>query len=80
VVRRELVLDPNHKQARDMGIRARSDLSREYGRYNAPQGGDAYRHLNDDAAAREVAEASYIFGDPDHAVRSLKELERMGIT
>jgi alkanesulfonate monooxygenase SsuD/methylene tetrahydromethanopterin reductase-like flavin-dependent oxidoreductase (luciferase family) len=80
VVRRELVLDHDRERAREIGLRARGELSTKYARYNAPQQGDAYKHLQTDQAATEVADASYLFTDPAGAIVALKELEAMGIT
>jgi alkanesulfonate monooxygenase SsuD/methylene tetrahydromethanopterin reductase-like flavin-dependent oxidoreductase (luciferase family) len=80
VLRRELVLDHDRERARAIGVAARSSLSAEYGRYNAPQGGAAYRHLTGPADAAEVADASYLFTDPAGAVEAFQELERQGIT
>jgi alkanesulfonate monooxygenase SsuD/methylene tetrahydromethanopterin reductase-like flavin-dependent oxidoreductase (luciferase family) len=80
VIRRELVLDEDPQRARAIGMAARGDLSRQYGQYNAPQGGDAYRHLSGDAAAAEVADSSYLFTDPAGAVAALRELEEIGVT
>ena len=80
VIRRELVLDSDPERARAIGTAARGELSRQYARYNAPQAGDAYRHLVDDTAAAEVADESYLFTDPAGAVQALRELERIGVT
>lgn len=80
VVRRELVLDHDRERAREIGIAARGALTREYARHNAPQQGDAYRHLAGDNAAEEVADASYLFTDPAGAVAALKDLEASGLT
>ncbi|MCZ4500286.1 MAG: 5,10-methylene tetrahydromethanopterin reductase [Marmoricola sp.] len=80
VIRRELVLDPDPERARAIGNGARGDLSRQYAQYNAPQAGEAYKHLIADAAAVEVADRSYLFTDPAGAVTALKELEAIGVT
>ncbi len=80
VVRRELVLDRDRERARAIGLEARGALTRKYAEYNAPQQGDAYKHLATDAAAEETADASYLFTDPAGAVAALKELEAGGIT
>ncbi|MGY2872921.1 alkanesulfonate monooxygenase SsuD/methylene tetrahydromethanopterin reductase-like flavin-dependent oxidoreductase (luciferase family) [Marmoricola sp. URHA0025 HA25] len=80
VVRRELVLDRDPERARAIGLEARGALTRKYAEYNAPQQGDAYKHLATDAAAEETADASYLFTDPAGAVAALKDLEAGGIT
>ncbi|MEW2354430.1 LLM class flavin-dependent oxidoreductase [Spirillospora sp. NPDC029432] len=80
VVRRELVLDADRDRARAIGVAARGALTREYARYNAPQKGEAYRHLQTDRAAEEVADASYLFTDPPGAIAALKALEAQGLT
>jgi len=80
VVRRELVLDPDPARAREIGIRARGELTAQYAKYNAPQSGDAYRHLQTAQSAEEVADASYLFTDPQGAVVALKALEQQGLT
>jgi len=79
VMRRELVLDTDAERAREIGTRARTELSRQYARYNAPQTGAAYKHLTSDAAAAEVADASYLFMDPAGAATALRELESLGV-
>jgi alkanesulfonate monooxygenase SsuD/methylene tetrahydromethanopterin reductase-like flavin-dependent oxidoreductase (luciferase family) len=80
VVRRELVLDPDRDRARAIGLAARGALTREYARYNAPQKGEGYRHLETDKAAEEVADTSYLFTDPAGAVAALRDLEAQGVT
>ena len=80
VVRRELVLDRDPERARAIGLEARGALTRKYAEYNAPQQGDAYKHLATAAAAEETADASYLFTDPAGAVAALQELEAGGIT
>jgi alkanesulfonate monooxygenase SsuD/methylene tetrahydromethanopterin reductase-like flavin-dependent oxidoreductase (luciferase family) len=80
VVRRELVLDADPDRARAIGVEARGALTRKYAEYNAPQQGDAYKHLATDKAAEETADASYLFTDPAGAVQALKELEAQGLT
>ncbi|CUR58883.1 Similar to Coenzyme F420-dependent N5 N10-methylene tetrahydromethanopterin reductase and related flavin-dependent oxidoreductases [metagenome] len=80
VVRRELVLDEDRHRARAIGVQARGELTTQYARYNAPQGGEAYKHLDSAAAAEEVADASYLFTDPAGAVAALKDLESQGLT
>lgn len=80
VVRRELVLDRDRERARAIGLEARGALTRKYAEYNAPQQGDAYKHLATDQAAQETADASYLFTDPPGAVAALKELEQGGLT
>jgi len=80
VVRRELVLDADRERAREIGLSARGALTQRYAAYNAPQGGDAYKHLQTDKAAEEVADASYLFTDPVTAVGALKDLESQGLT
>lgn len=80
VVRRELVLDPDLMRARAIGNQARGELTRAYAAYNAPQPGDAYKHLKGDKAAEEVADASYLFTDPAGAVAALRGLEAQGLT
>ena len=80
VVRRELVLDHDRERARAVGTNARGALTRKYAEHNAPQQGDAYRHLGGDKAAEEVARASYLFTDPAGAIAALKDLEAGGVT
>ncbi|WP_447643631.1 LLM class flavin-dependent oxidoreductase [Nocardioides zeae] len=80
VVRRELVLDEDRDRARSIGVAARGALTAKYAAYNAPQQGEAYRHLQAGSAAEEVADASYLFTDPAGAVAALKDLERQGLT
>lgn len=80
VVRRELVLDHDRARARETGLRARGALTRSYAAFNAPEQGDNYRHLHTDQGAEEVADASYLFTDPEGAVTALKALERQGLT
>jgi alkanesulfonate monooxygenase SsuD/methylene tetrahydromethanopterin reductase-like flavin-dependent oxidoreductase (luciferase family) len=80
VVRRELLLDADRDRARAIGIEARGALTRKYAEYNAPQQGDAYKHLATDKAAEETADASYLFTDPAGAVEALKGLEAQGLT
>lgn len=80
VVRRELVLDQDRARAREIGVRARGSLTRKYAEYNAPQGGSAYRHLDSDQAATEVADESYLFTDPAGAADALRALEAQGVT
>jgi len=79
-VRRELLLDEDADQARELGQAARGALSRQYGQFNAPDQTGTYRHLDSDTAAREVADQSYLFTDPDRAVASLRALEAAGVT
>jgi alkanesulfonate monooxygenase SsuD/methylene tetrahydromethanopterin reductase-like flavin-dependent oxidoreductase (luciferase family) len=79
-VRRELLLDPDPDRARATGLAARGALSQQYARYNAPQPGAAYQHLRGPAEAEEVADASYLFTDPQGAVERLRRLEKQGIT
>lgn len=80
VVRRELVLDRDPERARAIGIQARGELTQQYAQYNSPQGGTAYKHLESDKAAVEVADESYLFTDPAGAITALKELEAQGLT
>jgi alkanesulfonate monooxygenase SsuD/methylene tetrahydromethanopterin reductase-like flavin-dependent oxidoreductase (luciferase family) len=80
VVRRELLLDADADRARAIGTAARGELTAQYAQYNAPQQGDAYRHLQTADAAKEVADESYLFTDPDGAIAALKELEAAGLT
>ncbi|UOE21904.1 LLM class flavin-dependent oxidoreductase [Thermobifida halotolerans] len=80
VVRRELLLDHDADRARALGIRYRGALTRKYAEFNAPEKGDNYRHLATEQAAAEVADSSYLFTDPEGAVRALKDLERQGLT
>ncbi|WP_200304634.1 LLM class flavin-dependent oxidoreductase [Streptomyces adelaidensis] len=80
VVRRELLLDEDRERARAIGVAARSELTRKYAAFNAPDATDSYRHLQSDSAAADVAEESYLFTDPESCVQALKELERQGIT
>jgi hypothetical protein len=79
-VRRELVLDDDPGQARSIGIAARGALTRRYAEFNAPDQTQTYRHLQSRAAAEEVADQSYLFTDPLHAIESLRDLERAGVT
>ncbi len=80
VVRRELLLDHDRDKARATGLAARGELTAQYAQYNAPQGGDAYKHLQTSQSAEEVADASYLFTDPVGAVSALKDLESQGLT
>ncbi|QLQ09464.1 MAG: LLM class flavin-dependent oxidoreductase [Nocardioidaceae bacterium] len=80
VVRRELVLDHDKERARAIGIEARGALTRKYAEYNAPQQGDAYKHLAGDKAAEGVADAAYLFTDPAGAVAALEKLREQGLT
>ncbi|MFD1858339.1 LLM class flavin-dependent oxidoreductase [Aeromicrobium camelliae] len=80
VVRRELVLDRDRERARAIGLQARGDVTAQYAQYNAPQQGDAYRHLQSAQSATDVADASYLFTDPEGAIAALKELEAQGLT
>jgi alkanesulfonate monooxygenase SsuD/methylene tetrahydromethanopterin reductase-like flavin-dependent oxidoreductase (luciferase family) len=80
VVRRELVLDDDPGQARSIGIAARGALTRRYAEFNAPDQTQTYRHLQSRAAAEDVADQSYLFTDPPHAIESLRDLERAGVT
>lgn len=80
VVRRELLLDTDAERAAATGAAARTRLSQQYAAYNAPQGGDAYKHLQGEDKANEVAQTSYVFEDPAGAVRKFKELEALGVT
>ena len=80
IVRRELVLDPDPRQARSIGIAARGALTRQYAQFNAPDQTESYRHLQSDDAAAAVADQSYLFTDPARAVESLQALEKAGVT
>jgi alkanesulfonate monooxygenase SsuD/methylene tetrahydromethanopterin reductase-like flavin-dependent oxidoreductase (luciferase family) len=80
VVRRELVLDDDPARARSIGVAARGALTRKYAQFNSPDQTQSYRHLESEAAAEEVADRSYLFTDPAHAVESLREVERIGVT
>jgi alkanesulfonate monooxygenase SsuD/methylene tetrahydromethanopterin reductase-like flavin-dependent oxidoreductase (luciferase family) len=80
VVRRELLLHPDPRRARELGLRARSALTGMYAAYNAPQPGAAYRHLAGGAAAEQVADEAYLFTDPAGAIAALKELQARGLT
>jgi alkanesulfonate monooxygenase SsuD/methylene tetrahydromethanopterin reductase-like flavin-dependent oxidoreductase (luciferase family) len=80
VVRRELVLHRDREQARKVGIDAHRALDRRYAEYNSPQQGANYRHIRNDKAAEEVADASYLFTDPEGAIGALKALEEQGVT
>jgi alkanesulfonate monooxygenase SsuD/methylene tetrahydromethanopterin reductase-like flavin-dependent oxidoreductase (luciferase family) len=80
VVRRELVLDEDPGRARSVGIAARGALTRRYAEFSAPDQTESYRHLQTQAAAEEVADRSYLFTDPGHAIESLRELQRAGVT
>ena len=80
VVRRELVLDHDPRRAREIGLAARGALTRQYAAFNAPDQLGNYAHLASDAAAQDTADRSYLFTDPDGAIRALKELEAQGLT
>ncbi|TWG93643.1 alkanesulfonate monooxygenase SsuD/methylene tetrahydromethanopterin reductase-like flavin-dependent oxidoreductase (luciferase family) [Nocardioides sp. J9] len=80
VVRRELLLDHDPERARARGLAARGELTAQYAKYNAPQQGDAYKHLQTAEKATEVADSSYLFTDPAGAIAALKELEAAGLT
>lgn len=80
VVRRELLLDPAPERARELGLRYRGALTRKYAEFNAPEKGENYRHLTTEQAAVEVADASYLFTNPEGAVQALKQLEEQGLT
>ena len=80
VVRRELLLDTDPDRAAAMGSAARTRLSKQYAAYNAPQAGDAYKHLQGEDKANEVAQVSYVFEGPAGAIRKFKELEALGVT
>jgi alkanesulfonate monooxygenase SsuD/methylene tetrahydromethanopterin reductase-like flavin-dependent oxidoreductase (luciferase family) len=80
VVRRELVLDDDPGRAREIGLKARGATTRMYSQFEAPDGTAGYRHLAGSEALAEVADQSYLFTDPESAVRSLRELEAIGVT
>jgi len=80
VVRRELVLDEDPAAARRIGIAAHARLNEKYAEYNSPQEGQNFRHIRDASAAEQVADAAYLFTDPEGAVRALQELEKQGVT
>jgi alkanesulfonate monooxygenase SsuD/methylene tetrahydromethanopterin reductase-like flavin-dependent oxidoreductase (luciferase family) len=80
IVRREMLLDENQAKARSVGIAARGALTRHHAQFNAPDQTESYRHLQSDAAAEEVADQSYMFTDPGHAVELLQALEQAGVT
>ncbi|MEV4139057.1 LLM class flavin-dependent oxidoreductase [Dactylosporangium sp. NPDC049742] len=80
VVRRELVLDRDRERARERGIRARLGVTQQYAKYNAPDATAQYRHLQNEAAAAEVADEAYLFTDPATCVAKLRELEEAGVT
>jgi alkanesulfonate monooxygenase SsuD/methylene tetrahydromethanopterin reductase-like flavin-dependent oxidoreductase (luciferase family) len=80
VVRRELVLDDDPDQAREIGMHYRGETTRMYAQFEAPDQTDSYRHLKGSDGLSDVADKSYLFTDPDTAVARLKELESIGIT
>lgn len=80
VVRRELVLHEDREKALAEGAAARTALTAEYGKYNAPDTSADYAQLADPAAAAEKAREAYIFTDPAGAVEHFRELERAGVT
>ena len=51
-----------------------------YAQFEAPDNTAAYRHLQGVDQLAETADRSYLFTDPDTAVNSLRELEKLGIT
>lgn len=80
VVRRELVLDDDAERARKIGVGARTALTREYAKYNAPDKTGNYSHLASEKSAEETADSSYLFTDPTSAITALKDLEAQGLT
>ncbi|WP_127817936.1 LLM class flavin-dependent oxidoreductase [Microbacterium sp. CPCC 204701] len=80
VVRRELVLHSDRERALAEGTAARSELTAEYGRYNAPDRTADYAQLADPAAAEQKAREAYIFTDPAGAVEEFRRLESAGVT
>lgn len=80
MVRRELVLHSDPERALREGTEARTRLTAEYGKYNAPDQTADYSQLSDQRAADEKARKAYIFTDPSGAVEQLKALESQGVT
>jgi alkanesulfonate monooxygenase SsuD/methylene tetrahydromethanopterin reductase-like flavin-dependent oxidoreductase (luciferase family) len=80
IIRRECLLDHDPAAARELGVAVRGRLSNAYAAYNAPDTTGVYKHLEGAEAAAEVADESYLFTDPETAVRKLKALEADGIT
>ncbi len=80
VVRRELVLHSDRERALAEGTAARSELTAEYGKYNAPDRTADYAQLADPAAAEQKAKEAYIFTDPAGAVEEFRRLEAAGVT
>ncbi|GAA3938412.1 LLM class flavin-dependent oxidoreductase [Microbacterium soli] len=80
IVRRELVLHPDRARAFEEGVSARSRLTAEYGKYNAPDRTADYAQLTDARVAVQKARDAYIFSDPDGAVDHLHALEDQGVT
>lgn len=80
VVRRELLLDADREAAWQAGLAARSALTGEYARHNAPDTTADYAHLQSPDAAERTARYAYLFTDPAGAIAELKELERAGVT
>jgi alkanesulfonate monooxygenase SsuD/methylene tetrahydromethanopterin reductase-like flavin-dependent oxidoreductase (luciferase family) len=79
VVRRELVLDEDADRARVIGLDARGKTTAMYAQFEAPDGTASYRHLEGVDQLAHTADRSYLFTDPDTAVNSLRELEKLGI-
>ena len=61
IVRRELVLHADREHALAEGTAARSRLTAEYGKYNAPDKTADYAQLADAEAAEQKAREAYIF-------------------
>lgn len=80
MIRRELVLHEDREEALREGAEARTRLTAEYGKYNAPDKTADYAQLTDKKAAEEKATDAYIFTDPDGAVEQFRELEAQGVT
>lgn len=80
MIRRELVLDDDREKAFAVGAAARSALTSQYGKYNAPDKTADYSQLADAQAADEKAREAYVFTDPAGAVEEFRRLEASGIT
>ncbi|MGY2872944.1 alkanesulfonate monooxygenase SsuD/methylene tetrahydromethanopterin reductase-like flavin-dependent oxidoreductase (luciferase family) [Marmoricola sp. URHA0025 HA25] len=78
-VRRDMLLDDDQELARTVGQEVRAKASAAYGAYAPPDTTGVYKHLEGRDKADEVADESYIFGDPEYAIARLRELRDTGI-
>jgi len=78
-VRRDLLLDEDREKARTLGQEVRAKASAVYSAYAPPDATGVYKHLEGRGKADQVAEESYIFGDPQYAIERLRELRDTGI-